>query len=165
MNGLTIQVIINLAAQGTISAKRSLEWFETLDARERTQTLTELVQCSWQAHVTGKDGGNAVTISGIRPTFTPCALLIKAAREDPDGEIVIGKSMNTIISLPPAESIKSFKVLVALLSVGEKKRRDRTGVSPEKYWWHQDLTNYDVLKEILKEKISEFPFWVLTNDN
>ena len=66
-----------------------------------------------------------------------------------------------ILNLPPYESLKSFKVLIVLSGIGEEKRRNQIGFLPDKYWWQNDLSDMNILKQMLGEKLTQYPFWIL----
>ncbi|NRA69270.1 MAG: hypothetical protein HRU19_32670, partial [Pseudobacteriovorax sp.] len=64
-----------------------------------------------------------------------------------DGHITM--AMEKICTLPENEREKSFKLLVSLLGVSDGRRR-----SEEVYcnhWWHRDLSDDEVVRDILNK--------------
>lgn len=102
-------------------------WFRSLSFERRQGVLRVLAAMIMQAHPSGDAVGRAVQRSGLKPTYTPVALLCSGPLPD---------QLAKIPSLPVDESIKSFRLLVALLAVADRDRRNRDCASGCGHWWH-----------------------------
>ncbi|MCX5079063.1 DUF5958 family protein [Streptomyces sp. NBC_00424] len=81
-----------------------------------------------QARATEEDGPESVRRAGLRPTYTPAVLITR-------GQLNV--QLAKIINLPQDERVKSFRLLVALLGVADKRRRERFCADWCGHAWHQ----------------------------
>ncbi|MEV7296689.1 DUF5958 family protein [Streptomyces microflavus] len=113
-------VMLNELAQGLRPIGQGVDWFEALHADGQFEVLWDLGGHCIQARVTVEDGPESVRLAGIRPTHTP-AVLITCGQ--------LTGQLTKIIHLPQDECVKALRLLVALLGVADKRRRER-GASP-----------------------------------
>ncbi|MEU0370038.1 DUF5958 family protein [Streptomyces sp. NPDC006283] len=102
-------MILNELAQGLRSTTEGVEWFESLPEDDQRRVLHALVLFCGQARACEGDVPESIARSGIRPTHTPAVMLTKwrFGMED----------------LPAYELTKSFRLLVALFSIADTRRR------------------------------------------
>jgi hypothetical protein len=86
-----------------------VEWFEGLSEDDRRKVLRALVLFCGQARACEDDVPESIARSDLRPTHTPAVMLTKW-RFGMEG-------------LPAYELTKSFRLLVALLSIADTRRR------------------------------------------
>jgi hypothetical protein len=103
------EVILNELVQGLRSPAEGVEWFESLSEDDRRKTLHALVLFCGQARAREQDVPEGITRSGIRPTHTPAVMLTKWR---------FGME-----ALPAYELTKSFRLLVALFTIADTRRR------------------------------------------
>ncbi|GLS25727.1 DUF5958 family protein [Marinibactrum halimedae] len=140
-------IYLNQISQGVKPLNEAVEWF--ISAKEiQIEVLRRLIYFILQSGALGKDVESAISNSGLKPTFTPCQLLLKVFREEPNGNIMLSQSLSNIANLPESEREKSFKLLLAMFSIADKRKREK-GLQPEKYWWHKDLSDVGVVEKIL----------------
>ncbi len=103
------EVILNELAQGLRPTAEGVEWFEGLPEDDQRKVLHTLVLFCGQARAREEDVPESIARSGIRPTHTPAVMLTKwrFGMED----------------LPAHELTKSFRLLVALFSIADTRRR------------------------------------------
>jgi hypothetical protein len=119
---------INKIAQNTIPSTTGLEWFEEhLENGNGSEILNTITTCIQQAHPKPEEIEKAITLSNIKPTFTPCVLL--KTKE-------LKLALSQIINLPRSEQIKSFKLLISLLSVADERRRNTECKDGCQHDWH-----------------------------
>jgi hypothetical protein len=126
MNNLDIK--INKIAQKIIPMGEGLAWFQNQMLKDTgSEILQQLSIFIQQAHPTSEEIDNAIEFSELRPTFTPCVLVKSKAMKE---------ALSKIVNLPKDEQLKSFKLLIALLSIADERRRNtecKLGCSHE---WH-----------------------------
>lgn len=142
------EIFLNQLAQGIRPLKEGDIWFSTLMEDVQRDVLQTLVVFAIQAGAVGVDAESAIRASSLLSTYTPCVLLMKAAELDPKGGGELRQRLAQILNLPATERRKSFKLLVSLLGIADKRRRAKCGL-PERHWWHRDLTDDTVVSEIL----------------
>ena len=119
---------INFIAQGIINKADGISWFKELPTEQRTQVLYDLAHICCQSHPKKEEVLVAITRAHLKPTFTPCVLL-KLAK-------IPEKGLRKIATLPESEQIKSFRLMLALFSIADARRRAtdcKDGCSHE---WH-----------------------------
>jgi hypothetical protein len=102
-------VVLNELAQELRPVAEGVEWFEGLSEDDRRQVLLSLVLFCGQARACEDDVPESIARSGIRPTDTPAVMLTKWR---------FGMA-----GLPAYELAKSFRLLVALFSIADTRRR------------------------------------------
>ncbi|WP_371606287.1 DUF5958 family protein [Streptomyces sp. NBC_01213] len=118
-------MILNEIAQGLRPVDEGVEWFEGLSEGDRRKVLHTLVLFCGQARACEEDVPVSIARSGIRPTHTPAVMLTKWR---------FGME-----ALPAYELIKSFRLLVALFSIADSRRRALHCVGGCGHAWHNLL--------------------------
>jgi len=124
---------LNRIAQDLISVADGVAWFQGLGSDEKRSVLRVLQHITNQAHPLKSEVEPAITQAGLKPTFTPCVIVLKA--ETPE------KGFAKLPTLPQDEWVKSFRLLMALFTLADRRRREsvcRNGCSHE---WH-NLAKY-----------------------
>lgn len=126
MNERTL--MLNELAQGLRPLAQGVDWFQSLDDAEQFDVLRDLARFCLQARATGQDAPESIRRAGIRPTHTP-AVLLTGGR--------LAEQLAKIINLPGGERVKAFRLLVALLGVADRRRRDRWCARGCRHAWHR----------------------------
>jgi hypothetical protein len=123
------ELYLNRFAQGAVAVATAQSWFESQSPSERQRTLQVLAHFCQQSHPLHDEAVEAIGLSGLKPTFTPCVLLSKAASQP---EVSFGQ----IIKLPEAEQIKSFRLLASLFAIADTRRRKTQCNKGCTHEWH-----------------------------
>jgi len=132
-------IFINQMAQGVVKTGDGERWFSAFDLESKRGILREVNAMILQAHPTPEDVVSTVVESGLKETLTPCVLLSK-----PNIKVQLAKLAN----LPEPELTNVLKLLVRLLGIADKRRRETKPVDTVNHWWHRDLGNPQVVAEI-----------------
>ncbi|TKT06079.1 hypothetical protein E4U92_29825 [Streptomyces galbus] len=116
------EVVLNELAQGRRPVEQGVEWFEELSEGDRREVLRALVLFCGQAGTCEEDVPESIARSGIRPTHTPAVMLTKGR---------FGME-----ALPANELTKSFRLLVALFTVADTRRRTLHCAGGCDHSWH-----------------------------
>jgi hypothetical protein len=135
------KILLNQLAQGILKFQEGERWFLSLGGNDRRAALGELNMMIVNTHPRKEDIPIAITSSGLKPTYTPCVLL-------QNGEIL---ALGKIAGLPDNELLKAFRLLVALLSVSDRRRRTEKPLDTRNHWWHRDLSDLNVIAAIKQE--------------
>lgn len=127
-------VRLNELAQGLRPLGQGVAWFEDLAADEQFEVLRDLSGFCIHARATVEDGPESVRLAGIRPTHTPAVLISRGQ---------LRGQLEKIIGLPQDERVKAFRLLVALLGVADKRRRERFCGNGCTHVWHQLVAGVD----------------------
>lgn len=135
------EILINKFGQGLTDIKPLLERFKSFDSFQRHNFLNDLLFLISQSKPSASDIELAILDSKLKPTFTPCVLLQKG---------IAYHNLKKIIELPPAESEKSFVLLMSLFKISYKRRFELEKNDPHK-WWYWDLSNEDNVRRVVNE--------------
>lgn len=120
-------VVLNELAQGLRPAADGIAWFKALTSERQYNALWKLAAFCTQAGATSDDAEESIRRAGIRPTHTP-AVLIRRGQ--------LRGQLAKIVNLPEDERLKSFRLLVALLSIADERRRARYCAEGCNHDWH-----------------------------
>ncbi|MEU6454786.1 DUF5958 family protein [Streptomyces sp. NPDC047065] len=116
------EVVLNELAQGLRPTAEGVAWFEGLSEDDQRKVLRALVLFCGQARACEDDVPESIARSGIRPTHTPAVMLTKCR---------FGMA-----ALPASELTNSFRLLVALFSIADTRRRTRHCADGCGHEWH-----------------------------
>lgn len=133
-----MEIFINQLVQGIHSIEKGVEWFSTYSQNEQLSMLRMCYLFIIESGALPQDVPDAIQTAKLRASFTPCALLSKGTLKE---------QIAKVLNLPSTEYIKSFRLLIALLSISDSRRRLRCAGKCH-HWWHRDLSNPDVIREI-----------------
>jgi len=120
---------LNQIAQGFIPWADGVAWFAGLSECERAVVMRYLVQIAKQSHPRAEEIEPAIQLAGLKPTFTPC-VLVKMASPAPE------RAFERVFALPENEREKSFKLLLALFSIADARRRQINCKDGCTHAWH-----------------------------
>ncbi|MFE5856144.1 DUF5958 family protein [Streptomyces sp. NPDC056500] len=121
-------VLLNELAQGLRPMSEGIEWFDGLGQEAQTETLLVLRHHCVQARAVAEDAPESIRSAGLRPTHTP-AVLISQGRIDHQLAKIAGLA-------PLDERRKAFRLLIAVLTIADARRRDRFCSGGCSHWWH-----------------------------
>lgn len=121
------RLVLNELAQGFRPIDQGVDWFVGLSHAAQFEVLRDLAEFCIQARATSEDGPASIQRAGIRPTHTSAVLI---SRGRIDGQL------RKIINLPQDERVKAFRLLVALLSVADERRRANFCANGCSHFWH-----------------------------
>ena len=119
--------LLNELSQEIIPLSDGLVWFGELSPEERRAVIRELAVLCIQAGAVTEDVAASILRAKVKRTVTPAVLLSR-------GSLI--EQLAKVGNLPDDEMEKSFKILIALLSIADARRRNvycRDGCT---HWWH-----------------------------
>lgn len=133
------EILINQMAQGIVPLHEGQEWFQAMSPEFKKRTLQRLNLMILNATPRSEDAVAAISLSGLKPTLTPCVLLAKPN---------LGVSLAKIANLAEEELVKGFILLIAMLGIVDRRRRMTKPLDVENHWWHRNLGDPAVVAEI-----------------
>lgn len=122
-------VLLNELAQGLRPIPQGIDWFDSLGQEEQSEVLLFLRHHCVQARAVAEDVQESIRRAGLRLPHTP-AVLISQGR--------IGKQLGKIAGLTPHdERRKAFRLLLAVLTIADARRRERFCSNGCSHWWHR----------------------------
>ena len=131
---------LNQVAQNVVTLGDATREFRDLDSDARSDVMHRLYLMTHQSHPLPDEVPVAITQSGLKPTFTPCVMLS-------DGNIE--SQLSRIAKLPDNELDKAFLLVLALFRIADNRRRQFCGNNCH-HWWHQDLSDDAVVREVTR---------------
>ncbi|MER6145872.1 DUF5958 family protein [Streptomyces sparsogenes] len=122
-------VLLNELAQGLRPMSEGIEWFDNLGQEEQFEVLRSLSQHCIQARPVAEDAPESIQRAGLRPTHTPAVLISRGQ---------IDEQLGRIAGLAPLdERRKAFRLLLAVLTIADARRRERYCSGSCSHWWHR----------------------------
>ncbi|MFC7219286.1 DUF5958 family protein [Streptomyces polyrhachis] len=122
-------VLLNELAQDLRPMAEGIEWFDGLGQEEQSDVLLLLRHHCVQARAVAEDASESIHRAGLRVTHTP-AVLISRGRID--------EQLGKVAGLRPLdERRKAFRLLIAVLSIADRRRWDRFCSDGCDHWWHR----------------------------
>ena len=119
---------LNRIAQNLVPVKEGIEWFVALAQEEQRSVLSALAYITSQSHPLASEVEPAIAEAGLKPTFTPCVMVLKAPRPE--------KGCQRLPGLPPDEWVKSFRLMIALFALADRRRRETSCRNGCTHDWH-----------------------------
>jgi hypothetical protein len=141
INNTELLVKLNQYSQGIRSIENGKDWFSSFSSGKQHGVLRELSNLILQAGANSSDVDEAIDKSGLKSTFTPCVLLKKEN---------LKVQLSKVLSLPSGEYTKAFALFISLLSIADQRRRDTKCKNGCSHWWHQDLSNEGIVRQIIE---------------
>jgi hypothetical protein len=120
--------MLNRVAQGRLPFTDAVRWFENLPETVQPEWLSTIALMCHQAHPHREEIDPAITLAGLKPTFTPCLMIQKAVQPE--------HALDRIAALPAYERQKAFRLMFAMYCIADARRRRtqcKNGCSHE---WH-----------------------------
>jgi Family of unknown function (DUF5958) len=138
------EILLNQLAQGIRSMEAGNEWFAGLPVEQRLEVLRTLSHMALQAGARGEDVAPAIKRATLRASHTPCVLLLKGR---------LAGQLAKVLALPPPEYEKAFALLLALFAIADQRRRATQCADGCQHWWHQDLSQEQVVNDLRAGKV------------
>ncbi len=133
-------ILLNQYAQGLIDSDIIVDYFLKLDIFDKRNYLNEIKALIFQNKSIKSDVPTAIIESNLKPTFTPCVLILK-------GELNI--QLRKIINMPEQEMKKSLLLILGLFKVSYLRNFSLEKDNPNK-WWYWDLSDRGKINNILE---------------
>ncbi|MCP4345581.1 MAG: hypothetical protein GY795_08645 [Desulfobacterales bacterium] len=121
------RLFINQLSQGIHSLEKGKIWFSSFDSDRQLDILREISNFALQAGALESDVKDAIQKSKLKPTYTPCVILLK-------GRLKI--QISKILNLPTIEYNKIFLLTASLFSIADERRRKTKCKNKCYHWWH-----------------------------
>ncbi|MGW0613913.1 DUF5958 family protein [Streptomyces sp. NPDC002788] len=106
-----------------------IEWLDGLGQEEQSEVLLSLRHHCVQARAVAEDAPESIRRAGLRPTHTPAVLISRGRIDEQWGKIAA--------LAPLDERRKAFRLLSAVLTIADARRRERFCSDGCSHWWHR----------------------------
>jgi hypothetical protein len=145
VDAVSAEILINQAAQGLRSYAEVKTWFEEHSDLDQLSLLREIGHMALQAGTTSNDALRAAEQTGTKVGAPAVVLMSKDAPK---------VQMRKVLQLPKTEYARTFVLLIGLLSVADARRRETKCRGNCTHWWHRDLSDGVVVRELLASRRS-----------
>ncbi|MDD4402598.1 MAG: DUF5958 family protein [Desulfitobacteriaceae bacterium] len=147
MKILTIEelILINQYAQGVVSRDKIKDWYLALQEIEKQSVVKSIWVLATQAQVKEDDIPVAAEAAGLKQTHTPVVMISK-------GDMSLNNRGYKLSALSGTVLNQAFWFVLECFALAERRRREKEGPDECNHWWHKDLSDDRVVKEILEGK-------------
>lgn len=142
--GLTLSnlILLNQYAQGIVTRQEVEKWFLSLAENEKQSSVKEVWILATQALVTEGDIPKATEVAGLKSTHTPVVMIL-------NGDVPFYKRGYRLSELKGIVLNQAFWFVLECFALAERRRKEKEGTTECNHWWHKDLSDERVIKEIL----------------
>jgi len=133
---LETEILLNQIAQGVRPMQEGIALVSRGASAHDAWISLRMMVC--QARPRLHDVEEAIASAGLKPTYTPCVLLLKDQRPN---------QIEKVAALPANEAEKAFRLLVTVFAVADRRRRESCPANCQ-HGWHRDFSDPNVLAEI-----------------
>lgn len=137
------EILVNQYGQYLIDIKPLQERFSLIDSSEKRLYLKDLVNLIIQSKALDEDIAEAIKLSGLKSTYTPCVMIRKGVK------IHI---LENIINLPDGELNKVLALFLSIFRIAYQRRYLLEKNTPSK-WWYWDMSDKTNMEKIDKMKL------------
>ncbi len=139
------ELLVNQFAQDVVASTPIVKRFSALSSIQKREYIKSLINLIQQSKPKDSDIPEAIKLSGLKITFTPCIMLKKGVETH---------NLIVISELPEPELIKVLHLFLALFKIAYLRRfiieKDISGK-----WWYSDLSQKENVESILNNRIRE----------
>ena len=142
---LTIEelILLNKYVQGVVTQESIYDWFCSFKEEDKRLAIKSVWYLAIQAQATENDIENAAKAAGLRMTHTPVVILL-------GGKEPFKNKGYKLSSLEGVVLYQAFKIVLECFVLAEQRRKLKESSQFCHHWWHKDLSDELVVKEILK---------------
>lgn len=146
MKILTIQelLLLNQYVQGVVSKSEVTKWFLALKETEKQSVVKNIWALAIQAQVIESDIQDAIGAAGLKPTQTPVVMISK-------GNISLHNRGYKLSMLKDTVLNQAFFLILECFAIAERRRKEKEDPLNCNHWWHKDLSDERIIKEILEK--------------
>ena len=145
MRYLTIEelVLLNQYVQGLVTKDNINDWFGTFEENEKQIIVKDLWMLAIQARVLETDLHPAAKKAGLKMTHVPIVMLSK-------GDVPFRNRGYRLSELKGTVLTQAFLLVLECFTLAEQRRKQKEGGISCHHWWHKDLSDALIVKEILE---------------
>jgi hypothetical protein len=136
-------ILLNQYVQGIVTRQEVDKWFLSLEENKKQFSVKELWILATQAQVIEGDIPKAMELAGLRPSNIPVIMVSK-------GEVSFHKRGYKLSKLKGTVLNQAFWFVLECFALAERRRKEKEGTRECNHWWHKDLSDERVIKEILE---------------
>ena len=118
---------INRLAQGAEPIEEGDAWFNESSPEQRLEILRSLDACIGQSHPTEEDIKVGMAESGLKDTYSPCALVLQKP---------FNLARQKALSMEGLDQERAFKLFLFIFSVADRLRRETQCKGGCTHEWH-----------------------------
>ena len=136
-------ILLNKYVQSVVEKDAVYDWFLSFQEGDRQSIVARVWDLARQSQAVESDVLIAAKSAGLKPTHTPIVMLIKS--RDPFHLRGYNLSSQRGIILEQA-----FKIVLECFALAERRRKDKEDGGACHHWWHRDLSDEAIVREIIK---------------
>ena len=137
-------ILLNQYVQGVVPRIKIDNWFLSFSEDEKQSLVKSVWLLAVQAQIREDDIPAATSVAGLKPTHTPVVMISKGSVSLHNRGYELSKLSGTLLN-------QAFFLVLESLALAERRRKEREDPVTCNHWWHKNLSDEKVIKEILKK--------------
>lgn len=135
-------ILLNQYVQGVAKREEITQLYSSFDESDKQCSVKEIWMLATQAQVTEEDVVSAVSKAKLKPTHTPVQMLQTSKMPFHRRGYELANLKGTVLN-------QAFSLVLECFALAERRRKEQEKSEPCNHWWHRDLSNENIVKEIL----------------
>jgi hypothetical protein len=127
-----------------VSKSEVTKWFLALKETEKQSVVKNIWALAIQAQVIESDIQDAIGAAGLKPTQTPVVMISK-------GNVSLHNRGYKLSILKDTVLNQAFFLVLECFAIAERRRKEKEDPLNCNHWWHKDLSDERIIKEILEK--------------
>lgn len=136
-------ILLNQYVQGVANREDVVNWYLSLDEDSKKMTVKEIWILATQAKILENDLITVTTQAGLKPNLNPVQMLKINKMPFHRRGYELANLKGTILD-------QAFLLVLECFVLAERRRKELEEPDKCTHWWHQDLSDENVIREILK---------------
>ncbi|HYE68779.1 MAG TPA: DUF5958 family protein [Anaerovoracaceae bacterium] len=137
-------ILLNQYVQGVVKRLEIVNWFSSLPEDDKRSVVKSVWLLAVQAQIVEDDIPTVTLEAGLKPTHTPVVMLSK-------GNESLHKRGYGLSRLSGVVLNQAFLLVLESFALAERRRKEKEGSEECNHWWHKNLADENIIKEILEK--------------
>lgn len=136
-------ILLNQYVQQVVTRQEIDKWFLSLEENEKQSSVKEVWILATQAQVAEGDVLQAAKEAELKPTHTPVVMLLA-------NKLPLYRRGYELANMKGSVLNQAFLLTLECFVLAERRRKEKEDMKNCNHWWHKDLSDERVIKEILE---------------
>ena len=136
-------ILLNKYVQGIVTQETIYDWFHSFQESDKRLIIKNIWSLAIQAQVLESDLESAAKAAGLKTTHTPVVILFSGKTTFKNRGYKLSDLKGNVLN-------QAFRLVLECFALAEQRRKFMEGSLPCHHWWHKDLSDELIIKEILE---------------
>jgi len=136
-------ILLNQYVQGVVLKNEIENWFLSFEEVDKQSIVKSIWELATQAQIRESDIPIATINSGLKSTHTPVVIVSNDDTKLYSRGYKLSTLKGTVLK-------QAFSLVIECFALAEKRRKENEDKLECNHWWHRDLSDEHIVKDILE---------------